>query len=436
MEVDSAEYAIRPQELIVHDYHYPNMNSAGTVEDKIRTAKTECKQLYDQINRIKGKIQDTQLMNLSHGVNSLHELNLQPVRTLKGHNNKISDVKWSQDSASVLSSSQDGFIIIWDPFTGLKKSAIPLLSQWVLSSAISPSGNLVASAGLDNHCSVYRVSRDNRIQQNVISIFKGHTCYISATEFLDERTILTASGDMTCAMWDIPKSKRVTEFIDHLGDVLTMDLPPANTGRYGHNFITGGSDGYAYLWDVRQPNSVQSFFISDSDVSAIKFFNNGESFMAGSDDGSARLFDLRSDCQISTYSFSDGLLQQHQLQQQHHPHPHSHAYSRIQNNRYGSSSSSTSSYPIVKTPQSLNFKESCIEDQGVISIDFSSSGRLMYACYADYGCAVWDIIKGEMIGKVDGHRNRINAVKTSPDGMAVVSSSWDMTLKVWTPVHQ
>ncbi|CDO93589.1 unnamed protein product [Kluyveromyces dobzhanskii CBS 2104] len=421
------EYSICPQELIVQQHGYLNMHSGDTVQDRIRTAKTECKQLYDQINRIKGKIQDTQLMNLSHGVDSLHVLNLQPVRTLKGHNDKISDVKWSQDSKSILSSSQDGFMIIWDPFTGLKKSAIPLLSQWVLASAISPRGDLVASAGLDNHCSVYRVSKENTIQQNVISIFKGHTCYISATEFLNERTILTASGDMTCAMWDIPKSKRVTEFIDHLGDVLTMDLPPADTSRYGQNFITGGSDGYAYLWDVRQPNSVQSFFVSDSDISSIKFFKNGESFMTGSDDGNARLFDLRSDCQISAYSFSDGMHQQRQQQQ---------AYPRTQRIRYGSSSSSSSSYPIVKTPQSMNFKESYIEDQGIISIDFSSSGRLMYACYADYGCAIWDIVKGEMIGKVDGHRNRINAVKTSPDGMAVVSSSWDMTLKLWTPRHR
>ena len=249
MEINTTQHAVEPQELYVRGYSSPI--SEESIQDKIKVAKSECKQLYDQINRIKGKIQDTQLMNLSHNIAPLKSFNLQPIRTLKGHNNKISDVKWSQDSSSILSSSQEGFIIIWDPFTGLKKSAIPLLSQWVLTSAISPKGTLVASAGLDNHCTVYRVSKDNRIQQNVISIFKGHTCYISATEFLDENTILTASGDMTCAMWDIPKSKKVTDFYDHLGDVLAMDLPPAGSEKYGRNFVTGGSDGYAYLWDVR-----------------------------------------------------------------------------------------------------------------------------------------------------------------------------------------
>lgn len=418
----TANYVIRPQELIVQEH--PTYHAADNIQEKIRVAKTECKQLYDHINRIKGEIQDTQLMNLSHSINSLNGINLQPIRTLKGHSNKISDLKWSQDSKSILSSSQDGFIIIWDPMTGLKKSAILLLSQWVLASAISPNGDFVASAGLDNHCTVYRVAKDNKIQQNVISIFKGHTCYISATEFLNDRTILTASGDMTCAMWDIPKSKRIREYIDHLGDVLTMDLPPAQTPRYGNNFISGGSDGYAYLWDVRQPNSVQSFFVSDSDISSIKFFNNGESFMTGSDDGAARLFDLRSDCQISTYSLSSAFHQQRQANP---------TYQSGQKLRYGSSSSSTSSGHIPRTPQSVNFKETYIEDQGIISIDFSRSGRIMFACYADYGCAVWDIIKGEMIGKIGGHRNRVNAVKTSPNGLVVASSSWDITIKLWAP---
>lgn len=35
--------------------------------------------------------------------------------------------------------------------------AVPLKSAWVMSVAFAPSGNLVASGGLDNMCTVYNV---------------------------------------------------------------------------------------------------------------------------------------------------------------------------------------------------------------------------------------------------------------------------------------
>lgn len=35
--------------------------------------------------------------------------------------------------------------------------AVPLKSAWVMSVAFAPSGNLVASGGLDNLCTVYNI---------------------------------------------------------------------------------------------------------------------------------------------------------------------------------------------------------------------------------------------------------------------------------------
>lgn len=47
------------------------------------------------------------------------------------------------------------FIIIFTLFTQLV--AVPLKSAWVMSVAFAPSGNLVASGGLDNMCTVYNI---------------------------------------------------------------------------------------------------------------------------------------------------------------------------------------------------------------------------------------------------------------------------------------
>lgn len=396
-------------------------NIQQEIENRITMAKQETKNLYTQIDKIKKKIQDANLFEMAKDIPSLDKkrINLKPTIDLKGHNNKIVDFRWTSDSTSILSGSQDGFMLIWDVATGLKKNAIPLDSQWLLSCAISPSGKLVASAGLNNNCTIYRISKENRVQQNVVSIFKGHTGYVSSIDFLDETQLLSASGDMTCALWDIPKAKRVREYADHLGDVLALTLPNSNckNAKDTNIFASCGADGYVYIWDIRTPSNIQSFFVGDSDVSTIRFFKDNNSILAGSDDGSINMFDLRSDCHLASYSLSTGLQQHRQVA-----------------NTYTSQSMEYKKYSNTSSPVST-ISSSYLDNQGVVSIDFSNSGRLMYSCYTELGCVVWDILKAEVVGKLEGHSNRISGIRSSPDGLAVCTGSWDSTMKIWSPSY-
>ncbi|KAM3163670.1 Guanine nucleotide-binding protein subunit beta [Lachancea thermotolerans] len=395
----------------------------NSVKDQIALARSDTRQLQDLITRVKAKVRDANLAQMSKNVPSLRggSVNLASHLTLNGHNNKISDFAWSSDSQSILSASQDGFMIIWDAALGFKKNAIPLDSQWVLTCAINASGNLVASAGLTNNCTIYRISQENRIQQQIVSIFKGHTCYVSQVEFFGGNEVITASGDMTCALWDIPKAKRVAEFSDHLGDVLALALPPPKTQPEKTVFASGGSDGYVYIWDTRMRTAGQSFFVSESDVSTLKFFNNGNAILTGTDDGIARMFDLRSDCVIAAYSLSQGLSQRTNSPGKQHS-----EFSL----EYGLSPSKNS---FTRATRSAN--STYLDNQGIVSLDFSGSGRLIHACYTDYGCVIWDTLKAEIVGKLEGHSSRISGVKTSPDGMAVCTGSWDATLKLWSPEY-
>ena len=417
--VITASQHIQPQVL----YPAQTTQLEREIEQRIARARQETRNLYLQINKVKSKIQDATLFDMAKQVPSLNKLsiNLKSTLVLKGHNNKIADLRWSADSKSILSASQDGFMLIWDSASGLKQNAIPLDSQWVLTCAISPRGNLVASAGLNNNCTVYGVSKENRIQQNIRTIFKGHTCYISDIEFIDSNSIVSASGDMTCALWDIAMAKRVREYTDHLGDVLGLAIPPENQnqGPGGNIFASCGSDGYVYIWDSRVPASVQHFFVSESDVSAIQFFKDGNAVAAGSDDSLISLFDLRADCCIASYSLASQLGEQ-----------------RIETRTY---TPQFMEYEI-HTPQSaqISYKavnSSYLDNQGVMSLDFSSSGRLMYACYTDLGCIVWDVLKAEVVGKLEGHNGRVTRVRVSPDGLGVCTGSWDTTMQVWSPTY-
>eukprot|EP00835_Amoeboradix_gromovi_P003679 NODE_252_length_12846_cov_0.309485.p10 type:complete len:144 gc:universal NODE_252_length_12846_cov_0.309485:7208-7639(+) len=99
-------------------------------------------------------------------------------------------------------------------------------------------------------------------------------------------------------------------------------------------------------------------------------------FNIGSDDASCRLFDLRADRELNQYTHDNILC-------------------------------------------------------GITSVGFSASGRLLFAGYDDFNCNVWDTMKGERVGVLAAHDNRVSCLGVSSDGMALCTGSWDSLLKVW-----
>lgn len=351
-------------------------------------------------------------------------------------------------------------MIIWDAVSGYKKHAIELDNMWVLTCSYSPNEKLAASAGLDNICTIYKIKSDTEhpistrgaggggggssgaialtstFYQSVESMFRGHTAYISQCEFIDNNSIVTASGDMTCALWDITKGKKLRDFIDHVGDVLTLTIFPQNL--FNNNlFISGSSDGYAKVWDLRSPTPTQNFFVSNSDVNCLKVFPDGNAFASGSDDGLIRLFDLRSDCELAKYSLASELHNRglESFPQMAIP-PTPQAGSGGRKGLFTSSQA----FGVANDVMSERFSSAAsvnstseAESLGLMSLDFGKSGRFIYSCYSAYGCIVWDTLKNEVVGTVGSeHSNKITQVSISPDGSALATGSWDTTIKVWS----
>jgi WD40 repeat protein len=114
---------------------------------------------------------------------------------------------------------------------------------------------------------------------------------------------------------------------------------------------------------------------SRTDEFVPRFFPNGDAFASGSDDASCRLFDLRADRELNQYTHDNVLC-------------------------------------------------------GITSVGFSVSGRILFAGYDDFNCNVWDTLKGERVGVLAGHENRVSCLGVSQDGMALCTGSWDSMLKV------
>lgn len=304
---------------------------------------------------------------------------------------------WSTDRRHLVSASQDGKLIIWDAYTTNKVHAIPLRSSWVMTCAYAPSGNYVACGGLDNICSIYNLS-SREGPTRVARELSGHSGYLSCCRFINDRRIITSSGDMTCMLWDIESGSKVTEFADHLGDVMSISINPTNQNI----FVSGACDAFAKLWDIRTGKAVQTFAGHESDINAIQFFPDGNAFGTGSDDTSCRLFDIRADRELNIYQVCSHWVFSHCDQ-----------------------------LTISQSDQVL-----C----GITSVAFSVSGRLLFAGYDDFECKVsslmrcpttangmqvWDVLRGDKVGSLSGHENRVSCLGVSNDGISLCTGSWD-----------
>lgn len=160
---------------------------------------------------------------MSNDIQPLPRIQMKVRRTLKGHLAKVYALHWSADKRHLVSASQDGKLIVWDAYTTNKVHAIPLRSSWVMTCAYAPSGQYVACGGLDNICSIYSLRNagpGGGGQVKVARELSAHSGYLSCCRFINDRQIITSSGDMTCMLWDVEQGVRTMEFNDHTGDVM------------------------------------------------------------------------------------------------------------------------------------------------------------------------------------------------------------------------
>ncbi|KAE8260482.1 hypothetical protein A4X13_0g292 [Tilletia indica] len=346
------------------------INNAGELQERIAAARREGESLRERIRSRRDQMADTTLREASADLPTLPRIVMKPRRTLKGHLAKIYAMHWSADKRHLVSASQDGKLIVWDAYTTNKVHAIPLRSSWVMTCAYAPSGNWVACGGLDNICSIYNL-RGREGSAKVARELSAHTGYLSCCRFLSDRQILTSSGDMSCMLWDIEAGVKTHEFTDHTGDVMSISLAPDP-----NIFVSGACDATAKVWDIRLQRAVQTFSGHESDINAVQFFPSGAAFATGSDDASCRLFDLRADRELNQFTHDNILC-------------------------------------------------------GITSVAFSVSGRVLFAGYDDYLCNVWDTLKGDRVGVLAAHENRVSCLGVSADGMALCTGSWDSKLLVW-----
>lgn len=294
-------------------------------------------------------------------------------KVLKGHINKVTCCHFSGDSRHAVTGSLDGKLIIWDCWTGNKNMVIPLCSAWVMTAVFAPSGNLVACGGMDNMLTIYDINnRDASGGAKLLREFLGYEGFLSSCRFLDDKQVVTGSGDMKVLHWDVETGAKLKDLDGHNGDVAALSLKPQDTNV----FVTGSVDRTCRMWDLRQDACQQVFWGHEADVNSAFFHPDGNRFVTCSEDKTSRLWDIRADQEIAIY----------------------------------------------KPPSPNSSFTSC---------GLSLSGRILFCSSDDASVHMWDLVGKTHSGNLTGHENRITQISVAPSGIGVMSASWDNSVRVW-----
>ena len=116
---------------------------------------------------------------------------------LEGHSGNILIVKFSPDSATLATASNDKTVKIWSVVDGALRATLSEHSGWVSSVVFSPNGAQLATGSQDATAKIWDSERGR-----CVATLKGHSNWINDISFSpDGKAMITGSEDCSARLW-------------------------------------------------------------------------------------------------------------------------------------------------------------------------------------------------------------------------------------------
>ncbi len=201
------------------------------------------------------------------------------VAACKGHEADVLSVTMSPDGQRLLTASLDNTVRLWDATTGRQ---LRVIAGHTFPVSYSPDGATFVTGCNDN--SLRLLNSDT--MQEVVSL-RGHSGMIKSVAFSpDGQRLVSGGDDSTAKVWNVETGDNLFDLQGHHGRVTGVAFSPN-----GKDIVTAGEDMTARVWNADTGRQLQVLRGHTAALRAVAYSPDGQRVITASDDRSTRIWE-------------------------------------------------------------------------------------------------------------------------------------------------
>jgi eukaryotic-like serine/threonine-protein kinase len=297
----------------------------------------------------------------------------------------------------------------------------------VKAAAWSPTGQFIASGGVDHTVHVWNASNG---QDHLIPFYTGHTGGLNSVAWSpDERYIASGSEDKTVRVWDATTGKDLfSPYTRHTDKVRSVAWSPK--GQY---IASGSTDHTVHVWDATTGIDLtySPYKGHTSTVITVAWSPDGQYIASASIDKTVKVWSLTNGQAV--FTLTPQLLSYYGER----------AVAWSPDGKYiVSGDDDHTVYLWDATNLSDTNKPRWIRQflghpghmNYVQSVAWSPDGQHIASGSLDSTVKIWNVATGGLIFTYNHHNQQVWSVAWSPDGRRIASASIDGTVQIWKPL--
>ncbi|MGI0490714.1 NACHT domain-containing protein [Alkalinema pantanalense CENA528] len=325
---------------------------------------------------------------------------------LNGHGDWVRSLVFTSDGLTLISTSSDQTIKIWDIATATCTKTLTGHHSRVYDVSLLSDNCTFATVGADCNVKIWHYD-----QADCLHTLTGHTDIVWSVAFSkSEELLITTSRDCTIKLWVwrtgeciqtikldcdrvnfanfIHDDRSIIVGVDHIIQIIDLETQKTIQILEGHSkkilcfslspnqkmLASSSYDQTIRIWNLHMGRCVNVIDTHTNIIRSVTFYPNGKELLSGSDDRSLCLWDISS--------------------------------GRCLKARFG-------------------------QVNGVNDIALSPEGTFLVNTNDDETIGLWNLDCGEYLKTFQGHTKRVWSVAVSSNGKFIASASSDRTIKIW-----
>ncbi|OKH17730.1 hypothetical protein FACHB389_34360 [Nostoc calcicola FACHB-389] len=273
-------------------------------------------------------------------------------------------------------------------------------SEAVLTLAISPDGQTLASGSNDKKIKVWNLKSGNEIHTLTGHILQVNSVAISS----DGEILVSGSNDQKIKIWNLNTGEPISTTITNVTGITSVAISPNR-----QTLISGDYEGKVALWNLKTGEYIRTLATHIYRVSSVAISPSGYVASGGWD----------TTIKVWPKSTFTGHLKR--------------VYSVAISSNGQILVSASEDKTIIVWNLSTGEKIYTLSGHSnlVNCVAISPDGQTLVSGGDDEKIKVWDLSNGQEIYSVNAHLDGVNALVFTPDGQTLVSGGKDTTIKVW-----